>query len=938
MVTPRDEDFAKPSEELQHFTNRDAEQAAFRRILDAPGTDPIPILMFHGVGGSGKSWLLKRLRQQTNRLPTAHIDLDPRFGGQALLTDPSRVLGEIRRQFGATIRCPRFDIAYTWLRFKEGQQDEPNFRGSRFLGSAWEFVVEAGDAAASDIPGASLVAWVVNKVTSPVRAWLNESGVGDRLATKLGQEDFVRLKHQLPGEIYPQLHRRLITDLRENLPDQHGRACRAVVFIDTVEALGSHRDSPERLFDAQQWLRDLYDPKSGLLIVLAGRDRLTWDRDHDSPFAEANALEQLPVGGLSEADARDYLGQCSITDPRLQQAILQACEDTETGGEPSAGGAQGYHAFSLGLCADTCWVLRQRGVAIDPATFEMTASDTRTLATRFLRSLGGDGAYAEWLKRLALVTRFDEAAARACFSSAPGAEQDFAWRSLAGYSFVGHAEDSGWLMLHARMREALDAIEQTDNEVHWREGHKWWRNHWSGRAESETDHFSAAAWYHDWQIDAAAARREWNVQAESARASRRMADHYALLSWWEPCGLMGLLTDAESRLEAVAALHGWGLEYWSASLGDRATNLRRAIDCFDSVLLVYSEYDFPQNWATTQNGRGVAYAALPSGDRAANLRRAIDCYDAALRVYTEADFSQDWAMTQNNLGTAYADLPSGDRDANLRRAIGCFDAALRVYAEADFPQAWATTQNNLGNAYASLPSGDRDANLRRAIDCYDAALRVRTEADFPQAWAMTQNNLGNAHADLPSGDRDANLRRAIGCFDAALRVYTEADFPQAWATTQNNRGVTYADLASGDRDANLRRAIGCYDAALRVRTEADFPQDWAATQNNLGTAYAGLPSGDRYANLRRAIGCYDAALRVRTEADFPQAWAATQNNLGNAYANLPSGDRDTNLRRAIDCYDAALRVYTEADFPRQWTMIQNNRDQASAELRSRGSS
>ena len=62
-----------------------------------------------------------------------------------------------------------------------------------------------------------------------------------------------------------------------------------------------------------------------------------------------------------------------------------------------------------------------------------------------------------------------------------------------------------------------------------------------------------------------------------------------------------------------------------------------------------------------QHNLGTAYGDLPTGDRGENLRRAIACYEAALRVYTEADFPADWAGTQSNLGTAYKDLPTGDR-------------------------------------------------------------------------------------------------------------------------------------------------------------------------------------------------------------------------------------------------------------------------------------
>jgi predicted ATPase/class 3 adenylate cyclase/tetratricopeptide (TPR) repeat protein len=264
--------------------------------------------------------------------------------------------------------------------------------------------------------------------------------------------------------------------------------------------------------------------------------------------------------------------------------------------------------------------------------------------------------------------------------------------------------------------------------------------------------------------------------------------------------------------------------------------------------------------ASAQNHLGIAYWNLPTGDHGRNLRRAIECYEAALRVYTEQDFPVDWAMTQNNLGIAYRNLPTGERDKNLRRAIECYEAALRVRTEQDFPMDWATTQNNLGLAYWNLPTGDRDKNLRRAIECYEAALRM-TEQDFPGDWAMTQNNLGLAYQDLPTGDHGKNLRKAIEYYEAALRVYTEQDFPVRWARTQNNLGVAYRNLPTGDRDKNVRKAIECYEAALQVYTEQDFPLDWAMTQNNLGLAYRDLPPGDTHENARRAIACFENSER-----------------------------------------------------------------------------
>ena len=77
MFRPLGQKNTTPSEELSYFTNRVDELTAFNRILNIPESQPIPVLMFYGVGGAGKSWLLKRLRQQTEDIPTVYQDLDP---------------------------------------------------------------------------------------------------------------------------------------------------------------------------------------------------------------------------------------------------------------------------------------------------------------------------------------------------------------------------------------------------------------------------------------------------------------------------------------------------------------------------------------------------------------------------------------------------------------------------------------------------------------------------------------------------------------------------------------------------------------------------------------------------------------------------------------------------------------------------------------------
>ncbi|MGQ0550544.1 MAG: hypothetical protein ACT4PY_12850 [Armatimonadota bacterium] len=177
---------------------------------------------------------------------------------------------------------------------------------------------------------------------------------------------------------------------------------------------------------------------------------------------------------------------------------------------------------------------------------------------------------------------------------------------------------------------------------------------------------------------------------------------------------------------------------------------------------------------------------------------AIEYYRATLRVWTEADFPQDWALVQNNLGNACGQLPTGDRAENLRKASECYQAALRVWTEADSPYYWASVQDILGNAYRDLPTANRRENLEKAIACYQAALRVHTEEMFPGDWADIQNNMALAFLELADVTGGASYRHtAREHFVAAVRGFGSVGLKQEAADTESR----IADLDRAEEGA-----------------------------------------------------------------------------------------------------------------------------------------
>jgi tetratricopeptide (TPR) repeat protein len=383
-----------------------------------------------------------------------------------------------------------------------------------------------------------------------------------------------------------------------------------------------------------------------------------------------------------------------------------------------------------------------------------------------------------------------------------------------------------------------------------------------------------------------------------------------------------------------------GNAYMESIVGDRADNLERAIDAYQTALTIYTCDAFPTEWARAQHSLGIAYQERIKGDRIDNIERAIAAYQAALIIYMRDKFPFQCATTQNNLGRSYQARISGNRSDNLEHAIAAYQIALTVYTRDAYPVDWARVQNNLGNGYLYRIVGNRSDNLERAIEAYQNALLVRVYEQFPSQWARTRNNLGIAYLHRVKGDREENLKQSIDIFEKTLAFCAPNAQPEDWARAQSNLGNVYLYCIEGDRAYNIERAIAAYQATLAIYTRATHPEDWARTQSSLGNAYLHRIGGERVENLERAIIFYKAALTVYTQNTHPNYWATAQSGLGNAYQARIDGIRAENLERARIAYQAALTVHSRHAYPIDWARTQQNlallHGTLAAEARERG--
>jgi tetratricopeptide (TPR) repeat protein len=914
------------------FTNR----IEHRNLVDAylnVVMSPFPALMFYGIGGIGKSWLLRHLHSsvKAKRIPTVFIDFTQEAGSNIYRSDPLSILATLRTI--TTEPCPQFDIAFTLALVRRNRLDEGALRDkirTGSLGTVWE--------TAKGLVGLAHPAVAVALSALEKGYQLIRDHALLRKMEELFLKDLEDLQTKDLQEIEGDLIRRLGNDLcrDEAFRVRSGfKAAQAVIFVDTLEALipaGASEPEEER---SSAWLRDLICLlRRRVLFVLAGQNRLDWSFI-DPDWEQASWLEQHHIAGLSEPDALDYFLRCGIADPAVQQAMLNRCLRVDNG----------YYTASLGLLADIAWLSSREGKPATAALFDgVDKEDMASLVRRFLKSLPL-AADQDWMRVLAVTPAFDELAARTMHSEHWSQAQDSAWEMLTGLSFlIPSASRDEWYSIHSVIQEALSVSGGVKPAWHRR-----WKDYWNSRSKDPITPEAALGWFHLWHLERGSARQEWNGLAESAREALNMQLHLALLDWWAPTKLAERTPGSEVD---VADLVSLGVELSEASLGDWAANLRKAIRCYENALQVYIREALPADWAMTQNNLGNALSDLAGRSEGAAgvqaLNDAVSAYRSALEVYTREQLPQAWAATQNNLGIALRDLAGRSEGAAgvqaLNDAVSAFRTALEVRTREQLPQAWAMTQNNLGIALSDLAGRSEGAAgvqaLNDAVSAYRSALEVYTREQLPQAWAATQNNLGNALRDLAGRSEGAAgvqaLNDAVSAYRSALEVYTREQLPQDWAMTQNNLGNALSDLAGRSEGAAgvqaLNDAVSAYRSALEVRTREQLPQAWAMTQNNLGIALRDLAGRSEGAAgvqaLNDAVSAFRSALEVRTREQLPQDWAATQNNLGNALRDLAGRSEWAAgvqaLNDAVSAYRSALEVYTREQLPQAWAATQNN--------------
>ena len=347
---------------VREFTDREEPRAAFWKKFHAVEEaharkeKKVHVLSYYGVGGIGKSSLLKKLQAEMKEKDAAAFFSDWDFkDGKESRAVLERLKNKLEDQF--KIPFPLFDYAhYVYARKLGENPDSPKVKSIIGESSFLSWCMSAAD----PIPVVGLASKLLQLADQGVAM------VRDHL--KKHSTTVYRIESMEADHLLKELPVLFAKDLTVYMEKSQKPL---VIFLDTYESLVNEL-LPGDPLNHDLWLRDI---KTGLLPrvpyvlwVIAGREKLKWERFYEG---WKEGLEQHLLGDLSETDSIKFLETAGIPDEKLRKVLYRL-----TGGTP----------MYLDLCVTQYENILAKG---ETPAMEHFGADTEELLHRFLSYMVG---------------------------------------------------------------------------------------------------------------------------------------------------------------------------------------------------------------------------------------------------------------------------------------------------------------------------------------------------------------------------------------------------------------------------------------------------------------------------------------------------------------------------------------------------------------------
>ena len=838
---------------LEYFTDRHEAVERFNQYVNRETAEPT-FLFFYGIGGIGKSLLLRYLRKYCCRLltgwedlqdvrcasirraydataislPSALLDFGMQPHGQDQPQDPELGLLKLRLELsGNQLRFPLFDFAYVWYLHKTKRLSRDRL-ASIFPSDELTMLGAIADAV-SQHPFGTVATAVMNVFGKHFKDraliyWKkrNLEAADVQRIQDLGEEQ--------PDLIIDELPACFAADLNSSmrLPASPKRV---VLFFDAHEAFWGQekRGLGDLEYDRRdQWFRRLLgtlQPEKGIVVVIAAQEIPQWSKARKHPVPESKVECKL-IGNLSEKNAQEYLQLANIDDATMRGVVCRLAEV-----EPGQ-----VHPLFLGLCADIILEAAQSGVVLGPDEFAKSprAADIGpALVARLIRHADLDTAYA--VRALSACRAFDrdiyfELAGGVHFH---GTEATF--RKLTCFSFVSPAEGrpAESYRIHELLRKLIHDsncdLERRANEILER----YYRGLPGPAAKTE-------AIYHATRLDRKRGVREWVEVFDGALWSSDYSLCRALL------GVRGALGITEHLESGMLSRCEADFLHCRALYSDSDREFKRARKLYEDARREADSLELQKHLALLL----INYGGLQSD--LSNFPEGIASYKEVLEI---CDKALETAKDDIELYVLKAEAHLGLGDANIwqansKPAINSYSAGTAIYDQVLRRLKTVSSSGWIGGslggsimgrslnetivyvlqgkAYGLGGLGDVKASLcqhkeavvqyRKAESCYHEAPGIEMDSVVQNDLAFTLVSIAESEIELHQYEAALEkCKRAVGLFDQVVqRAPEDAIYQVNRSMALRISGVCLTRLASyEDAKQSYERALMACSEVLR---------------------------------------------------------------------------------------------------------------------------
>ncbi len=415
------------------FTDREEPRESFwkkfeyRKATLNDATKGPCVLAYYGIGGIGKTSLLRKLEEDLVGREEHQLYIRHDFENDKV-KEPVEIMKNMVQAFveKCSFDMSLFDMGYYQYKklcYNEAVKPEMDsyIEKSRLL----SYVVDV----TGDIPGVDIVSKLfaaIDKGQAIIRTSLRNNK--KIFADILSVTDEKEMLRKLPDL--------LAIDLEENLSDKDKPL---VVFLDTYESLVNEAASLGDPLASDEWLRNEIIPYvPNTLWVIAGREKLKWkERAGSSDWCDADEqnLEQHCLGALAPTDANRFLYESGIDDELLRSQIYKL-----TNGVP----------LYLDICVDTYESLRGRGQI---PVIDDFGKDTESMINRYIRYLDADKQQMAYI--MACLKRWDREMFGCVVLALNYNINELTYKALVNMSFVCH--EGSYCSIHSVVGDILVA-------------------------------------------------------------------------------------------------------------------------------------------------------------------------------------------------------------------------------------------------------------------------------------------------------------------------------------------------------------------------------------------------------------------------------------------------------------------------------------------------